>query len=99
VKVICITCRISNQPPPSSCLAGVINLQSRDHIGLLLHGTFNASIPSDLIPKDRYRWKDRPKHELEAAADSATAHGQWLSRDTNEPLGGSNGRVSFSVAE
>lgn len=81
------------------CSVGTINLQSRDHIGVLLHGTFNASIPSDLIPKDRYRWKDRPKHEIEAAVDSSTAQGQWITRDGNEPLGGSTGQITFSVAE
>ncbi|KAI9592659.1 hypothetical protein BDF19DRAFT_450537 [Syncephalis fuscata] len=87
------------RPSIGMILAGTINLQSRDHIGVLLHGTFNASIPSDLIPKDRYRWKDRPKHEIESADDSSTAHGQWISRDNNEPLGGSTGQINFSVAD
>ncbi|OLL23410.1 DNA-directed RNA polymerase I subunit rpa43 [Neolecta irregularis DAH-3] len=33
---------------------GDVNLQSPDHIGLLLHGTFNASISRDKIPES---WK------------------------------------------
>ncbi|RUS34761.1 hypothetical protein BC938DRAFT_478690 [Jimgerdemannia flammicorona] len=41
-----------------ACIAvGTINLQSADHIGLLLYGTFNASIPREFIPTAHYEWR------------------------------------------
>ncbi|KAG1172119.1 hypothetical protein G6F35_016969 [Rhizopus arrhizus] len=38
-------------------IVGRINLQSEDHIGLLIYGTFNASIPKSRIPSSTYEWK------------------------------------------
>lgn len=32
-------------------------MQSQDHIGLLIFGTFNASIPRARIPSDKYEWR------------------------------------------
>lgn len=38
-------------------IVGRINLQSEDHIGLLIYGTFNASIPKSRIPSSTFEWK------------------------------------------
>ncbi|KAI7904285.1 uncharacterized protein BX663DRAFT_432106 [Cokeromyces recurvatus] len=45
------------KPKRGSKLVGRINLQSEDHIGLLIYGTFNASIPKSRIPSSTYAWK------------------------------------------
>ncbi|KAI8342585.1 hypothetical protein BC941DRAFT_509480 [Chlamydoabsidia padenii] len=45
------------KPKKGSKLVGRINLQSQDHIGLLIYGTFNASIPKSRIPSDKYEWR------------------------------------------
>ncbi|KAG1445821.1 hypothetical protein G6F56_009779 [Rhizopus delemar] len=45
------------KPKKGSKLVGRINLQSEDHIGLLIYGTFNASIPKSRIPSTTYEWK------------------------------------------
>ncbi|KAJ2910452.1 hypothetical protein GGI21_000863 [Coemansia aciculifera] len=54
------------RPIAGMTLKGQINVQSPDHIGLLLWDTFNASIPASFIPKDKYEW--RPFNEDEIAA-------------------------------
>ncbi|OZJ06621.1 hypothetical protein BZG36_00379 [Bifiguratus adelaidae] len=43
------------KPKRGSRLVGTVNLQSADHIGLLIYGTFNASIPREYIPSD-FEW-------------------------------------------
>ncbi|ORY93036.1 hypothetical protein BCR43DRAFT_496220 [Syncephalastrum racemosum] len=45
------------KPRKNTRLVGQINLQSQDHIGLLIFGTFNASIPRARIPSDKYEWR------------------------------------------
>ncbi|KAJ2743097.1 hypothetical protein GGI20_004010 [Coemansia sp. BCRC 34301] len=54
------------RPIAGMALRGQINVQSPDHIGMLLWDTFNASIPASFIPKDKYEW--RPFNEDEIAA-------------------------------
>ncbi|KAF9586157.1 hypothetical protein BGW38_009154 [Lunasporangiospora selenospora] len=61
------------KPIKGSVLYGTINLQSPDHIGLLLYGTFNASIPSRLIPKDKYEFSNdlsKPRAKKAKANDT-----------------------------
>ncbi|GAA5799112.1 hypothetical protein EDC94DRAFT_608652 [Helicostylum pulchrum] len=45
------------KPKRGTKLVGRINLQSEDHIGLLIYGTFNASIPKSRIPSSTFEWK------------------------------------------
>jgi hypothetical protein len=35
---------------------GKVNKQSANHIGLVVYGILNASIPADQIPKNLYTW-------------------------------------------
>ncbi|KAI9492168.1 hypothetical protein BDB00DRAFT_788955 [Zychaea mexicana] len=56
------------KPRKGTKLVGRINLQSQDHIGLLIYGTFNASIPSKSIPTDVYEWR---ASEIEAEDHAA----------------------------
>ncbi|KAL2916138.1 hypothetical protein HK105_204229 [Polyrhizophydium stewartii] len=43
-------------PSVGSTLYGVVNKVSPDHIGLLVYGVFNASIPSSHIRLDEFAW-------------------------------------------
>ncbi|KAJ2613474.1 hypothetical protein H4S08_002176 [Coemansia sp. RSA 1365] len=56
------------RPLSGMALQGAINVQSPDHIGLLLWDTFNASIPASLIPKDKYEWRPFSDEEVAARA-------------------------------
>ncbi|KAJ3023233.1 hypothetical protein HKX48_003837 [Thoreauomyces humboldtii] len=44
------------RPLVGSTIDGVVNKVSPDHIGLLVHGVFNASIPADRIRKAEFRY-------------------------------------------
>ncbi|KAJ2008232.1 hypothetical protein GGI04_001220 [Coemansia thaxteri] len=60
------------RPMSGMTLKGQINVQSPDHIGMLLWDTFNASIPASFIPKDKYEW--RPFNDDEIAARALPAN-------------------------
>ncbi|KAF9437501.1 hypothetical protein BGZ76_000497 [Entomortierella beljakovae] len=96
------------KPTKGSTLCGTINLQSPDHIGLLLYGTFNASIPSEFIPKDKYEFNPnsgytRPKQYEDSQDDiSAQAtgllNGEWVLKSTGESIG-HDGVIEFEVSD
>ncbi|KAJ3206519.1 hypothetical protein HDU67_008112 [Dinochytrium kinnereticum] len=46
-------------PKINSLVVGVVNKVSPDHIGLLVHGVFNASIAADQIRKYEFAWRDK----------------------------------------
>ncbi|KAJ2682398.1 hypothetical protein H4R19_007139 [Coemansia spiralis] len=56
------------RPVSGMTLKGAINVQSPDHIGLLLWDTFNASIPASFIPKTKYEWRPFSDEEVAARA-------------------------------
>ncbi|KAJ3051961.1 hypothetical protein HK097_007050, partial [Rhizophlyctis rosea] len=62
-------------PQEKSNLVGVVNKVSPDHIGLLVHGVFNASIPADQIRKNEFYWDEdatcwkRPARESDPETD------------------------------
>ncbi|KAJ1735597.1 hypothetical protein LPJ61_000474 [Coemansia biformis] len=56
------------RPVSGMALRGAINVQSPDHIGLLLWDTFNASIPASFIPKSKYEWRPFSDEEVAARA-------------------------------
>ncbi|TRM69630.1 hypothetical protein BD626DRAFT_390586 [Schizophyllum amplum] len=91
-------------------LVGRINLSSPDHISLLLHRTFNVSIPRRHIPEDQWEFEygaaendpefgpaaDTNEDEDEKAVDSDTG-GRWVHHLTREPLAGESRYLSFTV--
>ncbi|KAG9326492.1 hypothetical protein KVV02_007641 [Mortierella alpina] len=97
------------KPVKGSSLHGTINLQSPDHIGLLLYGTFNASIPSEFIPKDKYEFNpnssySRVKQQGEQEEDASSPvvngllNGEWVLKSTGESIG-HDGVIEFEVSD
>ncbi|ORZ20257.1 hypothetical protein BCR42DRAFT_408339 [Absidia repens] len=91
------------KPKKGSKLVGRINLQSQDHIGLLIYGTFNASIPKSRISSDKYEW--RPSEEdgdddgEENDDQIRNQHGEWVVRSSGDSIGGDKGSLEFSVMD
>ncbi|KAJ2855481.1 hypothetical protein GGI22_004120 [Coemansia erecta] len=69
------------RPIAGMALRGSINVQSPDHIGLLLWDTFNASIPASFIPRDKFEWRPFSDDEISARAATATARSADSSSD------------------
>ncbi|KAF9091356.1 hypothetical protein BGX23_005240 [Mortierella sp. AD031] len=95
------------RPVKGAKLFGTINLQSPDHIGLLLYGTFNASIPSEFIPKDKYVFNPNKSYtnpdSINANSDSplvapSLLNGEWVLKSTGESIG-QDGYIEFEVSE
>ncbi|THU95342.1 hypothetical protein K435DRAFT_829103 [Dendrothele bispora CBS 962.96] len=88
-------------------LVGKINLCSPDHISLLVHKTFNVSIPRHHIPVDQWEFEYGAAEndpEYGAAAQQESDHktdeegiGRWIHKLTAEPLGGSSSYLEFTV--
>lgn len=55
-------------------LVGVVNKQSSDHIGLLVYGIFNASIPSAAI-RDAFSWHEQEQAWVLDATGEVVDHG------------------------
>ncbi|GAO48868.1 hypothetical protein SAICODRAFT_30082 [Saitoella complicata NRRL Y-17804] len=70
------------KPERGGKLEGYVNLQSPDHIGLLVHGIFNAAISRKKIPKN---WSFNEDFE--------TGEGQWTDADGNVV----DGKIAFTV--
>lgn len=89
-------------------IVGRINLQSQDHIGMLIYGTFNASIPKAHIPSNRYEWRvseeeAKPFVGNQDGEDTdkrkRSQYGEWIDKQTGDAVGGKNGIVEFDVVE
>ncbi|KAJ6593821.1 hypothetical protein B0H19DRAFT_1092158 [Mycena capillaripes] len=84
-------------------LVGKINLCSPDHISLLLHRTFNVSIPRHHIPTDEWEFEHGSTEaasgdEAEAPTDpDEKERGTWVHKITGKRLGGGNGYLEFVV--
>ncbi|KAJ7703283.1 hypothetical protein B0H17DRAFT_1042573 [Mycena rosella] len=88
-------------------LVGKINLCSPDHVSLLLHRTFNVSIPRHHIPTDEWEFEHAPPEpdadpedeaDAEAEAESEErAAGRWVHKITGKGLGGKDGYLEFVV--
>jgi DNA-directed RNA polymerase I subunit RPA43 len=86
-------------------LAGKVNLCSADHIGLLVHKTFNASIPRHSIPTDSWEFQYGPAEndpEFGAGADEEEglgeeSTGRWIHRVTGDAIGDKDGNLEFVV--
>jgi DNA-directed RNA polymerase I subunit RPA43 len=93
-------------------IAGKVNLCSPDHISLLVHRTFNVSIPRNHIPTDNWEFEygpaendpqfgavdddDEDKPENEKENDHQGG-GKWVHKVTGDVLGGSTGLLEFTV--
>ncbi|KAG0340442.1 hypothetical protein BG004_006405 [Podila humilis] len=91
------------RPVKGSFLHGTINLQSPDHIGLLIYGTFNASIPSEFIPKDKYEFNpnssySHPKQDGTEGTAMNILNGEWVRKNSGESIG-HEGIIEFEVAD
>lgn len=91
-------------------IVGKINLCSPDHVALLVHRTFNVSIPRHHIPTDSWEFEygpldNDPEFGASAASEEAEAspfeavegNGRWIHKVTGEKLGGADGQLEFSV--
>ncbi|KAH8828295.1 hypothetical protein DL96DRAFT_1602599 [Flagelloscypha sp. PMI_526] len=80
-------------------LEGKINLCSSDHISLLIHRTFNASIPRHHIPTNDWQFEYGPaENDPEFGGDEQVDDGgKWVDAQTREPLGGSSKVLRFTV--
>ncbi|CAE6482884.1 unnamed protein product [Rhizoctonia solani] len=83
-------------------ITGRISLHATDHIGLLVHRTFNASIDRAHIPGDG-EWEyvhgpvaNDPEINDEERQDDEES-GRWVNSQTGETLGGESGLVEFTV--
>lgn len=95
-----------------SITAGKINLCSPDHISLLVHRTFNVSIPRHHIPTDTWEFEYGPAEndpeygaaaqEVEGKPNDETnkeheSGGKWIHKVTGKALGGKTGVLDFTV--
>lgn len=99
--------------PSSHVLSvGKVNLCSPDHISLLLHRTFNVSIPRHHIPADQWEFEYGPAEndpefgsgtveetteEAKQGDGNIEGGGRWVHKLTGEPLGGPEGYLEFTV--
>ncbi|ORX88846.1 hypothetical protein K493DRAFT_319163 [Basidiobolus meristosporus CBS 931.73] len=84
------------KPKKGIKLVGIINLQSQDHIGLLLYNTFNASIPAECIPKTKYEWRQETTEASES--EEAPVTGEWVFKHNGTPIG-TDGWLEFTVED
>jgi DNA-directed RNA polymerase I subunit RPA43 len=92
--------------------AGRVTLCSPDHVSLLVHRTFNVSIPRHHIPTDHWEFEYGPAEndpEFGNVDDDATAdvqgddaqptdqRGRWVHRITGDRLGGKDRCLRFTV--
>ncbi|KAF8622343.1 hypothetical protein AX15_007076 [Amanita polypyramis BW_CC] len=86
-------------------LVGKINLCSPDHIALLLHRTFNVSIPRHHIPVDSWQFEHGPadndpeyeSHIPDSDENDVEGRGRWRHKTTGDALGGSDGYLKFTI--
>lgn len=99
-------------PKLGSRLRGTISISSPDHLALLVHGTFNASIPRHHIPSEDWVFEYGPtENDPEFGPNAALAQeddeqyqehedehtGRWVDKVTGKALGGKRQNVKFTV--
>ncbi|KAF9501990.1 hypothetical protein BDN71DRAFT_1438751 [Pleurotus eryngii] len=100
-------------PRVGMTITGKVNLCSPDHISLLVHRTFNVSIPRRHIPINDWEFeygpaendpefgavpKDSDEKKQDASEEASKDHsGRWIHKLTSEIVGGESGFVSFVV--
>ena len=92
----------------NAILVGKVNLCSPDHVSLLVHRTFNVSIPRHHIPTDNWEFEYGPSEEKaevdvdgpeeQITTESHTeSSGRWVHKLTGDRLGGKDGLLEFTV--
>ncbi|KAI8904175.1 hypothetical protein DFJ77DRAFT_552301 [Powellomyces hirtus] len=61
------------RPKVDAPIIGVVNKVSNDHIGLLVHGIFNASIPSDKIRRNEFRYSEEEEAWKQPQSDNSSS--------------------------
>lgn len=68
----------------------------------MIYGTFNASIPSEFIPKDKYEFNPNSTYSHAKQDGTETAinvlSGEWVLKSTGESIG-HEGTIEFEVSE
>ncbi|KAI0820013.1 hypothetical protein BC628DRAFT_1423326 [Trametes gibbosa] len=111
-------CRVSFDatvwsPQVGMKLVGKINLSSPDHVSLLVHRTFNVSIPRHHITTEVYEFEygpaendpefgaagaeDPAKHPAVEAQEQVESGGRWVHKLTDTRLGDADGSLAFTV--
>jgi len=92
-------------------LVGKVNLCSPDHVSLLVHRTFNVSIPRHHIPTDQWEFEYGPAENdpefgvkvvddeggIASTSEGVEGSGRWVHKTTGEKLGGEGGQLDFTV--
>ena len=89
-------------------IGGTISICSPDHIGLLIHKTFNVSIPRHHIPVDQWEFEygtleNDPEHEGIDEDDNVQQQqdgedgGRWVHKKTGEMIGGPSRQLEFTI--
>lgn len=81
------------RPKIGQLLEGTICLSSPSHVSLLLYGLFNASIPASHLPEAEWEFV----HDTEASHSADHGMGHWRNRTSGEKLGGTSGKLEFTV--
>jgi DNA-directed RNA polymerase I subunit RPA43 len=83
---------------------GRINLCSPDHVSLLVHRTFNVSIPRRHIPAEQWEFEygpadNDPEFGIDVTHSEDNEHhgGKWVHHLTRDLLGGAEGVLEFTV--
>ena len=94
---------VSTQSPAE----GRISVCSPDHISIIIHRTFNVSIPRHHIPQDEWEFEygpaeNDPEYAPDALGDDAEAKheeagGRWIHRLTAQTIGDEAGYLKFTV--
>ncbi|SPO21507.1 related to Rpa43 - 43 kD subunit of DNA-directed RNA polymerase I [Ustilago trichophora] len=86
------------RPKIGQMLEGNICLSSPSHVSLLLYGLFNASIPASHLPEEEWEFVLNDDDAETTEADSRDhGLGHWRNKLDGSKLGGSSGKLSFTV--
>jgi DNA-directed RNA polymerase I subunit RPA43 len=64
---------------------------------LLVHKTFNASIPRHHIPTDDWEFVYGSKQSPEGIAEEEEERGNWVHKVTKDDIGGPTSQLQFTI--
>jgi RPA43 OB domain in RNA Pol I len=86
-RVPLLTLHIIMCPPSLFSAAGMVTRVGFDHIGLTVHGVFNASIPSDRLPPEYSRDTENDRFYVESVNGTDDAESAAASEATGISVG------------